>query len=299
MTLPFSFQVCSSPPKGSVPHATWLLSVSAAAQAVPHMSTSSSTTPALSACAYIIAVSLLTGQEQAGNSSVLLGFSTASCLPDALHDKQLPWAGTIPSTGHWVTSLWGQHLPALPTKVLWFPLKGLGPPYITSVQAAVNQTSRGTRRYSLIIPGPGFPWGLWFWRWDPEVRNLSSPEHRGPGGGCLGGDLICLPPPSKESSEGMGSAWWWEGAGSWREGRLRGGSAPGRRRNNLRFPVRPPRAGRGCQLVRSALLCSQKPMGSPRTPVKSSEMLKTSVLCESNPKSKFPLCSPNRIRDRI
>lgn len=79
----------------------------------------------------------------------------------------------------------------------------------------------------------------------------------------------------------------------------RGGSTPGRGRNNLRFPVRPPRVGRGCQLVRSALLCSQKPMGSPRTPMKSSEMLKTSVLCESNPKSKFPLCSSNRIRDRI
>lgn len=56
----------------------------------PTCPTSSSTTPTLSACAYIIAVSLLTGQDQAGNSSVLLGFSTASCLPDAPHNKQLP-----------------------------------------------------------------------------------------------------------------------------------------------------------------------------------------------------------------
>lgn len=46
------------------------------------------------------------------------------------------------------------------TKVLWFPLKGLGPPYITSVQAAMSQTSHGTGRYSQIIPELGFPWGL-------------------------------------------------------------------------------------------------------------------------------------------
>lgn len=46
--------------------------------AVPHVNTPPLPTPALSACAYIIADSLLTGQDQAGNSSVLLGF--LSCL---------------------------------------------------------------------------------------------------------------------------------------------------------------------------------------------------------------------------
>lgn len=39
-----------------------------------------------------------------------------------------------------------------------------------------------------------------------RICPLQSTEESG--GGRLGGDLACLSPPSKENSEGMGSAWW-------------------------------------------------------------------------------------------
>lgn len=72
-----------------------------------HIQLPSSISHLLSLCASTIAVTLFTGQDQAGNRSVLPGFSTASsCLPNAPQDKQ-------PPTAPRATGLWGQHL-ALP-----------------------------------------------------------------------------------------------------------------------------------------------------------------------------------------
>lgn len=102
--------------EGSVPHTTWLPSVSVGAQAVPHMSSSRPPPPlyCLSVCACTIAVSVLPGQDQTGNSSVLWGFSTASCLSNTPHDTQLPVSRKRSQhPGHQVTGFWGQHLTPL------------------------------------------------------------------------------------------------------------------------------------------------------------------------------------------